>query len=355
MNKMVSAADIASTFPQLIVELRGEGSVAVDHVSSCATADRNSLVYANQSGLLQKALESEASVILTSPKLIENQSLKSGQTLLVSRFPDLAYAFVARKFFGRNLRAEAWWHPLIHPSAVVASNAFIGQRVTIGPHAVVGAGCVIEDDAYIGPQCCIEENVHFGKWATLHAHVFIGHRCVIGDECEILPNCTIGSDGYGYAHDDKGHHHRIPHQGRVVLGRNVDVGANCAIDRGTIDDTRIGDGTKMDNLCHIAHNTQIGKFCLITAAFVTGGSAKIGDYVIVGGRTTISGHRSIGNKVHIGAHSGVTQDITEPGEYAGYPLQPLKEYLKSTASVVHLPRLRRDVAKLMKKVFPDAE
>jgi UDP-3-O-[3-hydroxymyristoyl] glucosamine N-acyltransferase len=357
MNRVISAGDIAATFPQLIMELRGDNSATVNCVASSEAAQPQSLVYANQSEMLQQALNGPASVILTSPKLLAGSSAPAtetaGKALLVSRFPDLAYAFVTRKYFGRDLRAEAWWHPRIHSSAVIAPNARIGQRVIIGPNAVIGSGCVLEDDVYVGPNSVLEEGARVGRGATLHAQVFIGHDCIVGDECEILPHVTLGSDGYGYAHDEKGQHHRIPHQGRVVLGARVDIGANCAIDRGTISDTVIGEGTKMDNMCHIAHNTRIGKFCLITACFVTGGSAKIGDYVVVGGRTTVSGHLTVGDKVQIGAHAGVTSDLMEPGQYSGYPLQPLKDYLKTTASMVHLPRLRKDVARLMKKVFPE--
>ena len=350
---MITATDILSTFPQLITELRGEGQIAVAKVAPFDQADAQSMVYANQSNFLEKALSSRAGLILTSPKLLNGHQPAQGQAFLISKYPDLAYAMITKKFFGRDIRNEAWWHPRIHPSAIVAPNCKIGSRVIIGPNAVIGSCCVLGDDVYIGPNAVLEEGVHVGAKSVIHAQVFIGHDCAIGSECEILPHTTIGSDGYGYAHDATGNHHRIPHQGRVVIGSKVDIGANCAIDRGTLDDTRIGEGTKMDNLCHIAHNTQIGKFCLITACFVTGGSAKIGDYVVIGGRTTMSGHKTVGDRVHIGALAGVSSDVLEPGQYSGYPLQPLRDYLKTTASVVHLPKLRKDVSRLLRKVFPD--
>ncbi len=190
----------------------------------------------------------------------------------------------------------------------------------------------------------IERGARIGADTLLHAQVFVGWGCQVGARCEIHPHTTLGSDGYSYAHDEQGNHYKIPQVGIVVIEDDVEIGANCAIDRAAFDTTRIGSGTKLDNLCHIAHNCQIGRNVLLTAGFFVAGSSTIGDNFICGGRSTVTDHVKICANVQVAGLCAITKSITEPGAYGGHPLQPMKHYLRTTASLPHLPEIRKTLA-----------
>ncbi len=194
----------------------------------------------------------------------------------------------------------------------------------------------------------IEPDVKIGRRSHLHPLVFIGHSCILGEECEIHPNTTIGSEGFGYAADEKFNQYRITHYGKVILEDRVHIGANVSLDRGTFLDSRVGSGTKIDNHCHFGHNFVIGKNSLITAGMISAGSVTVGDYCVFGGRTTISGHLEIASKSHISGMSVVTKSIEEGGEYGGFPLQKLRDTLKTRAALRHLPEIQESVKKILK-------
>ena len=214
----------------------------------------------------------------------------------------------------------------------------------------MGAGAVIGKDALIGPGCVVEEGARVGEGTVLHALVFLGRFCVVGDRCEIHPHTTIGSDGYAYAQDESRHHHKIPQLGIVSIEDDVEIQANCAIDRAAFGVTRIGRGTKIDNLCHIAHNCDIGEHVLLTGGFFVAGSSTVGDHCVAGGRATITDHVKVCAGVQLGGLCGVTKDLTEPGAYSGYPLQPMGKFLRTATSLPHLPELRRRVADLERRL-----
>jgi len=241
----------------------------------------------------------------------------------------------------------------IHPSAVVAPNARVAASAAVGAFAVIGENCVIEENCFIGSHCVLEENVVIAEGSTLHPHVYVGHSCQVGRFCEIKPQAVIGSEGYGYAHDARGHHHRIPHTGRVILRDFVHVGALTAIDRGTLGDSIIGENTKIDNLCHFAHNSVIGKNGLLTASTIMAGSSTLGDNFICGGQTGITGHIQVTDNVNVAARSGITNSIKKSGAYGGFPVIPLKDHLKSATSLAHLPTLRKQVNRILRHLFPE--
>lgn len=230
----------------------------------------------------------------------------------------------------------------IHPEAKISSSA------RIAPGAVVGARAVIGDQVWLGSGAIIEAGAIINARTRIHSGAVVGHHCEVGENCEIHANAVLGSDGFGYIPQRTGTPVKIPQIGRVVLENDVEIGANTSIDRGAIGDTRIGAGTKIDNLCHIAHNCQIGKNCLITAGFMTAGSTTIGDRFSCGGDVVVADHITICDDVSLGGRSGVTKDITAPGAYTGYPLMPMKEGLKSIATIRELPRLRKEIQSLLK-------
>ncbi|MBX9769071.1 MAG: UDP-3-O-(3-hydroxymyristoyl)glucosamine N-acyltransferase, partial [Bdellovibrionales bacterium] len=166
----------------------------------------------------------------------------------------------------------------------------------------------------------------------------------------VQPHSTIGSPGFGFATDQQGLHHPIPQIGFVQIDSDVSIGANCAIDRGTFGPTRIGSGTKIDNFAHIAHNCEIGKNCMITAGIIIAGSSKLGDWVVTGGSVRITDHVEIASKVQLGGNSAVTKDVPTAGAYGGHPLQPLKEYLRTTSSLPHLPEIRKTLNRILEKL-----
>lgn len=236
----------------------------------------------------------------------------------------------------------------ISPAAHVHPDAQIGASVRIGPGAVISQGSFIGDHAWIGAGAVIEAFARIGARSKVHAGAVIGHHCEVGENCEIHANTVLGSDGFGYIPQRTGAPVKIPQIGRVVLENDVEIGANCAIDRGAIGDTRIGSGTKIDNLCHIAHNCRIGRNGLITAGFMIAGSSTIGDRFSCGGDVVIADHIQICDDVTLGGRSAVTKDVTVPGAYTGYPLLPMKEGLKTLATLRELPRLRQDLKNLLR-------
>jgi UDP-3-O-[3-hydroxymyristoyl] glucosamine N-acyltransferase len=197
----------------------------------------------------------------------------------------------------------------------------------------------------------VEANVVIGDESHIHANVFIAHGTVIGNHCEIHPTTSLGTEGFGYAHDEQFNHYRHVHYGRLVLEDDVHVGAGVTIDRGHFMDSIIGQGTKIDNHCHLAHNIQVGKNCLLVADFIAAGTVAIGDNNVFGGRTGISDHVTIGDNMQFAGLSSIFKDVNEPGKaFGGHPLQPIRDYLKSYASIAHLPELRRNVARIMRRL-----
>lgn len=296
---------------------------------------------------VKSAIEAQAAVVITSqkhqPALAENDFPDT--TLVFVSSPNLALIRIAEKFASQNPRNQkVQWKiqmPLsvdqtaeVHPEAYLSPGVVIGPRSKIGKGTWIGANTVINNDVEIGENC------------TIHELVSIGSRTIIGDRSIIRPHTTIGGEGFGFAQTPEGKHLRIPQMGRVVLENDVEIGANCTVDRAAFSETRIGQGTKIDNISHIAHNCQIGQHCLLTGGFMVAGSSNLGNHVMTGGRVTVTDHVTVAAQVMIAGLSAVSKDITEKGTYGGHPLQNLQDYFKTTASLPKLPTLRREVTRL---------
>ena len=238
----------------------------------------------------------------------------------------------------------------------------ISDKATISDSAKIGENCYIGDNVYIG------ENVRIGKNVRLFPGVYIGENCEVGDNTVIFPNVTIyertkigrfvrihagtviGSDGFGYAFSKKEMKiYKVPQTGRVVIEDFVEIGANTTIDRGTIGDTVIGEGTKIDNLVQIGHNVKIGRYCFIVSQVGISGSTKIGDFVTLAGKVGVAGHIEIASNVTVGAKAGITKSIKEPGTYAGFPARPYREWKKIQVLIDRLPELYEKIKSLLKK------
>jgi UDP-3-O-[3-hydroxymyristoyl] glucosamine N-acyltransferase len=238
--------------------------------------------------------------------------------------------------------------------------------------AIVSSSARIHPSAHIGPYCVLAENVCIGARSVLRGTNHIGANCLLGDEVHLFPNVTlyadtdvgdrvrihsgsvIGADGFGYVFD-AGVHRKVPQIGKVILGDDVEIGANVTIDRGALGATIIGKGTKIDNLVQIAHNVVVGENCLIVSQAGVAGSSKLGNYVVLAGQVGIAGHLTIGNRVTVGAQSGVMHNIPDGQTWLWTPAQPDKQAKRQMLALNKLPELLRRVRALEKKLGLEEE
>ena len=228
--------------------------------------------------------------------------------------------------------------PGVHPTAVVSPAAHVGEGASVGPHCTVeagariGAGTVLMAGCYVGVQATIGEKCLF------YPRVVLREECVVGSRCIFHAGTIIGADGFGFAFD-AGRYHKVPQVGNVVVGDDVEIGANTTIDRATTDSTRIGDGTKIDNLVQIGHNVIIGRHCIIVAQVGISGSSELEDYVTIGGQAGVIGHVRLGTGVQVGGQSGVTKNLPANTKVFGTPAAPLSIVKRLNAYLQRLPML----------------
>jgi UDP-3-O-[3-hydroxymyristoyl] glucosamine N-acyltransferase len=251
-----------------------------------------------------------------------------GPVVLVTPHPYPAFVAVARALFPDALRPSSLFgvtgrskDARVHPSAHVEAGVTIDPFAVIGPDAEIGAGTVIASGAVIGPGVCIGRNCAIGPNATI-VHALIGDRVIIH------AGARIGLDGFGYLPNAKGQFQKIPQTRRVIIQDDVEIGANSTIDRGSTRDTMIGEGTKIDNLVQIGHNTSIGRHCVLVSQTGISGSVKVGDHVMMGGQVGVADHFTIGDGAMLAARSGVITDVPAGARYNGWPAQPAREWLR---------------------------
>ncbi|MGC2517965.1 MAG: UDP-3-O-(3-hydroxymyristoyl)glucosamine N-acyltransferase [Burkholderiales bacterium] len=239
--------------------------------------------------------------------------------------------------------------PGVHPAAVIDAGATVPASAAVGPGCHVGRGVRLGENVVIGPGCCLGEGVEIGDGSRLHASVTVYQRCAVGKRAVIHAGAVIGSDGFGMALDD-GRWIKIPQTGRVIVGDDVEIGANTTIDRGALDDTIIEDGVKLDNQIQIGHNVRIGAHTAMAGCVGIAGSARIGRHCTVGGGAVILGHLEIADHVNISAATLVTKSIRNPGTYTGaYPIAPNREWARAAAHLRNLDELVERVGALEKK------
>ena len=345
---MLTAQVIKNQHSEVFTFIRGNLAAAANECRVPEEASADSLVYVSDAAQLAEAQRHNPAIVIVSAKLADcvkaNESL--GGCLFAVKNISMGMATLLRYFDSKRCRFTQWGER--HPTAVVHCEAVIGQDVFLGPYCVIGAGAQIGDGCLIGAHAVVENRVKIGARTILHAHVFVGADCQIGQDCEIHPHTSIGSDGFGYAVDPDGKPRKISHLGNVRIGDCVEIGSNCAIDRATLTSTYIRTGTKLDNICHIAHNCDLGENGFFTAGFMMGGSTKIGRQFVTGGNTVVTAHVTVADNVVLSGRSSVTNDILNPGAYGGYPLQPLKEALRTAASLGHLNEIRQNLRRVLK-------
>lgn len=339
----VTLAELAQRFQGRV---RGNPDLVVKRVAPLESAGPHDIAYLSDKKFLPTLANTTAgAVILTEA----DSSHYAGSALIVAN-PHLCFARVAQ-----------WLHPLpgfqpgVHPTAVVGPTARIARTAWIGPHSVIEDGAEIGEDVYVGPGCILGNDASIGARTRLVGRVFVADRCAIGEDCLLHPGTVIGSDGFGYARDGE-RWQKVPQLGCVIIGNSVDIGANTTIDRGTLNDTIIGNGVKLDNLIQIAHNVHIGDNTAIAALAGVAGSAKIGRRCTIGGQVGINGHVEIADDVHITATSLVTNSIKQAGIYSSsLKAEPVEKWRRNAARLHHLDELARRLGKLEAKLQQHSE
>lgn len=294
----------------------------IENICSIESAGANDLCFFYDKKNKAKAKAIKAKACITTKELAN--LIPENVIVLVSDNPKAAFINLVSSFYG-----EFTPKTKIEASAVISKTAQIGKNCYIGHHVV------IEDDVTIGDNCVIEANAVIGRGCKIGNNCRVANNasiayCLMGNDCYIYTGARIGQDGFGFSVID-GKHKRIPQIGRVIIGNDVEVGANTCIDRGALDDTIIGDGCRIDNLVQIAHNDRIGKYCILVSQTGIAGSCTFGDYVVCGGQTGFADHLTVGSGAQIGAQSGVMRDI-EPGAIVmGSPTVPFKDFMRQVA------------------------
>ncbi|HEY0425732.1 MAG TPA: UDP-3-O-(3-hydroxymyristoyl)glucosamine N-acyltransferase [Rhodopila sp.] len=251
--------------------------------------------------------------------------------------PDTAVAILTSEPLVAWANVAALFHPLppvvpgIHPSAIVAASARIDPATEVGPLAVIGENVTIGPRGRIGPMVVIGDGVQIGRDVRIGPHASLSHA-LVGDRVYIYPGARIGQEGFGFAITPEGFH-TVPQLGRVLIEDDVEIGANTTVDRGTMEDTIIGAGSRIDNLVQIAHNVRIGRACVIVALVGVSGSAVLEDQVVLAGQAGVAGHIRIGTKSRIGAQAGVMADVPPRSDLVGAPAQPVKAFFREVATI----------------------
>lgn len=317
-------ARIATEVGGVLSHGNGQADIADIATPQAATAD-TICVYCDPR-FRDACRDSKAGIFVTNAKLAAHLE---GKPLLIVADPRLAFAQLAHLFY--PLAAVV---PYVDPKAAVADSAKLGEGTRIEAGAVVGENVVLGPRALIGRGAVIEDGVEIGADVRIGANVCISHA-KIGARTIIAAGTTVGGAGFGFVPSPTGIL-RVPQLGRVQIGTDVEIGNNCTIDRGAMDDTVIGDGSKIDNLVHLAHNVRIGKYCIITAQVGVAGSTVIGDGTMIGGQVAIADHIRVGARVKIVPQSGIMRDIPDGETVGGSPAMPVREWHRQTVALAKL-------------------
>jgi len=332
----VTAFQIAE---QLQGEVLGDGSVELTGLAPADCARAGDLTFAEKAAYFNAAEQSNAAAILVAGEFASSKKV-------LIRVPNarVAVAKLLPVFFPPDQHP-----PGIHSSATIAASAQIDPTAHIGPNCVVGARVrlgarsALVGGNHVGRDCQIGDDV------CLFPNVVVYAQCQIGHRVAIHAGTVIGSDGYGYVFDE-GRHRKILQVGNVIIHDDVEIGANAAIDRGALGATTIGQGTKIDNLVHIAHNVTIGRHCLVMGQVGFAGSTRLGDYCVIASQSGIAGHLKLGNQATVGAKSGVMRDVPDKGTVLGIPAAPDKQTKRQWIALQQLPDMMRRMRDLEKQV-----
>ena len=323
--------------------VKGDSNVVITGVAGLEEAKNGDISFVANRRYLNRIGTTKAAAVIVGEG---NGAIPEDKNYLVVQNPYLSFLMTVELFYPQNNN----FTPSIHPSAVIDPSAKIGERVYIGALVVVGAGSQIGNDVILQARSYVGERAVIGDSTRVMPGAIILDGVVIGKRCLFQSGCVLGSDGFGFVCDNNGVQQKIPQVSGLIIGDDVEIGANCTIDRGTLSPTRIGNGVKLDNLVHLAHNVEIGDHSLIVAQVGISGSTKIGKSVVLAGQAGIGGHLRIGDRVKVGAQAGVTKSVPQGMEVSGYPARPHGEALRSQALLSRLPKIIDQIKELMSRI-----
>ena len=344
MNPAAQPSCLLSTLVESLGgELDGE-DVVVERLSPVETALAGSLTFVSHARFASQLATTQASAVIVSPAMADQARHIAGRIVT----DDVYHYFARLTQYWKQFAAPVFDVSGSHSSAVVASTAQIGRDVSIGAFCVVGEHAVIGDGVRLGAHSVVGPHAEVGAQTHFHPRVTLLDRCVVGQRCVVHSGVVIGADGFGFAPHD-GVWVKIEQLGRVVIGDDVEIGANSCIDRGALEDTVLGNGVKLDNLVQIGHNVTVGDHSAMAGCVGVAGSAVIGAHCTVGGGAVVLGHLKLADHVHISAASVVTRSMPKPGHYSGvFPLDDNAAWEKNAATLKQLHALRDRIKKLEK-------
>lgn len=303
--------------------ITGDENIVISNIATIQEANAKSITFLSNKKYLKFLDTTQAAAVIINSNLETNSSLN----LLKCSDPYLAYAKISSLFVNKENKLET---PSIHKSASICSSADVSKLSTISANVTIEENVIIEEGVYIGPNSFIGPNCHLKKGCNISANCSLVQDVTLGESSSVHFGSVLGSDGFGYAPSKSGYQ-KIEQLGGLIIGDNVEIGSSCTIDRGALGDTQIHDGVKLDNQVHIAHNVSLGENSAIAACCAIAGSTSIGKNLQMGGLSGILGHLSICDDVLIGAHTLVTKNIDNPGNYVGImPTQEQKDWAKSS-------------------------
>jgi UDP-3-O-[3-hydroxymyristoyl] glucosamine N-acyltransferase len=325
--------------------VEGAGAVDITGVAPLESAGPQDLAFVGNRRAVANAANSRAGCLLA------QSDFPAGRTLIRVADPRAAFATAIGWLYPPRAAA-----PGIHPTAVIAPDAEVAKSAAVGSHASVGPGAWIGERTRIGAGCAIGAGVRIGADCLLHAHATIYDNVSIGDRAVLHSGCVLGADGFGFVRSGD-HYEKFPQIGTVEIGDDVEIGANSCVDRAALGVTHIGDGTKLDNMVHIAHNCRIGRHVVIAAQTGLSGGVVVEDYAVIGGQVGIGDKARIESGAVLGSGCGIlTSKIVRKGQVVwGTPARPLKEHLESLALLARLPELRDEVKDLEKRLRESKE
>ncbi len=348
LDRLLAAADTQGLEWE-ILNPQGRAMPVISGIASLGNATAQSLSFLSNPKFFEQLSTTKAAAVLLPSRALEHLPEQTPFMVVCCENPYLLYARLSQWFEKQRL---AGLPRIIHPTAVVHDSVRLGNNVSIGAHAVLEENTQVSDGVTIGPGCIIGRNCQIGADTVLHARVTFYDGITIGERCIIHSGAVLGADGFGFAPDathEAGAWSKIVQFGGVVVGNDVEIGANTTIDRGALDDTVVGNGVKLDNLIMIGHNVQIGDHTAMAGCVGVAGSTTIGKRCTLAGAAMLAGHIRLGDDVHISGATGVMSDLTKPGRYtAVFPLAEHSVWQKNAAVLMQLAQLRRRIRNLEK-------
>lgn len=326
-------------------EVEGDSAFVVEDVAGLEDGGPRDLGFLRSASHADALAESSLGAVIAPPDVEVG-----GRPAIRSLLPSLDFA-----------RATGWLRPPvrppagIHPSAIVAADAKVDPSAAVGALAVVEAGATIGAETVLGARVVVGAGTTIGRGCWLHAGALVREDCTLGDRVVLQPGAAVGGDGFGYEFNERGEHEKVPQVGNVVIEDDVEIGANSTVDRARLGTTRIGRGTKIDNLVMVGHNVEIGEHGILVAQTGVAGTARLGDRVILMAQSGVGGHITIGDGTFVGARGGVIEDLPPGSRVWGFPSIPERAWHRSMAVFAKLPEIVRRLRAVEKKTRDEGE